>query len=213
MPVRVIRQGHRGVRGRFPSRKAARVLSFESRLERDHFLLLEADPGIRTFEEQPVTIAFTVRGKARRYTPDVRVEYEGGRTELVEVKYAADLASMAHEDRASMAEAHDAARAYAAARGWTFRVATDVDLRGPRLDRAETLRTHARAPADLARWSASLSEVLRQRPGLTLGEAVAAVGEAARPSILHLLWLGALCDDMTGVPSDRTRLWHREERR
>lgn len=193
MPTRTIRAGHRGIRGRFPSRKAGRMVAFESRLERDHLLLLEADPNVKTFEEQPVTIEFEGARGRRRYTPDCRVEYIDGTTELVEVKYAADLDALDAEARADLAEAQDAARRHCARFGWRFRVVTDRDIRTPALVRAETLRMYARAPSTLPTLRPRIEAHLGGREGVTLAELVATVAHPeTRACVLHLVWVGEL---------------------
>jgi len=48
--------------------------AFESSLERDFLLLLDFDPEVVLYEEQPVTINYhDDQGRRRRYTPDVLV--------------------------------------------------------------------------------------------------------------------------------------------
>ena len=66
------------------------AVAYESALERDFVLLtLFDDPAVR-IRSQPITFNFDHEGHHRRYTPDYLVE-GGGRVELVEVKYEADL--------------------------------------------------------------------------------------------------------------------------
>ncbi len=207
MPTRNIRRpGYRGLRGYYPSFKAGRTLAFESRLERDLFLLLDGDPAVVTFEEQPVTIAFQGHLRARRYTPDCRVTYRARPTEIVEVKYAADLDAMTPAERAALDEAHTAAQAWCAERGWRFVLRTDRDIVGPTLDRAHALHAFARLPAAEPTVDAVLAHVA-SHPGVTLAELALALGSpTARHVALHLVWRGRLRDDPFVRFTEATRL-------
>lgn len=217
MPVRNIRRhGYRGLRGYYSSHKTNRTIAFESRLERDLFMTLDADPAVATFEEQPVTIEFQVGAQARRYTPDCRVEYRGGATEIVEVKYAADLATMEPAERARHAAAHDAATRWCEARGWRFLLRTDRDIVGPALARAQALHAFARRPHPRVEL-AVVEAFVASHPGVPLAELTDAFGSAghedavaARHVALHLVWRGRLRDDPFAVPTEATRLYLRE---
>lgn len=71
MPVRKIKKSYRSVTGVMTSRKNGRMVASESTLERDLFILLEFDPGVETFEEQPVRLTYpNDKGKTASYTPD-----------------------------------------------------------------------------------------------------------------------------------------------
>lgn len=66
------------------------AVDYESELERDFVLLtLFDDPAVR-IRSQPITLNFEHEGRHRHYTPDYLVE-GGGRFELIEIKYEADL--------------------------------------------------------------------------------------------------------------------------
>lgn len=212
MPARDIRRpGHRGLRGFYPSHKTGRAVAFESRLERDLFLLLDADPDVVAFDEQPVTIAFELRGEKRRYTPDCHVVRRSQPDELVEVKYAHDLASLDPSARVRMREAHDAAQAWCVARGWRFSLRTDRDIVGAALDRASGLHAFARAPARTTLTPEALTAFVAQHPGVSVAELSRAfLGRSAaevRHLALHLVWRGRLRDVPASVPSPSTRLF------
>lgn len=209
MPTRTIRPGTRGVRGKFPSRKVGRMVAFESALERDHLLLLEVDPMVASYEEQPTTIEYVVEGRKRRYTPDCLVRHVDGSVMLIEVKYAADVAEMSPSRRARAEAAWSAAREYAAARGWDFRVETDVEIRSPKLRRAVALRRFAHAPTGTERWREAVLDAVREKPGITISELVARIDdESADAVVRHLLWLGVLDShgDGDAAVGDNTKL-------
>jgi TnsA endonuclease N terminal len=66
------------------------AIDYESALERDFVLLTLFDDPSARIRSQPVTLNFEHEGRHRRYTPDYLIE-GGGRFELIEIKYEADL--------------------------------------------------------------------------------------------------------------------------
>lgn len=131
MAVRKIPRSYRCVTGRQAVMPGHPSVPFESTLERDYIRLAAFDPGLLRIEGQPVRIP--VESPERRgssYIPDFLVRFNDGRTpELVETKYSEELE--AKTDRLTPKFA--AARNFARDRGWTFRVATEKDIRIPRL--------------------------------------------------------------------------------
>jgi hypothetical protein len=122
------------------------AVEHESALERDFVLLstfLDAGAAIAS---QPVTIEFQDGARLRRYTPDFRVIWSDGRSELVEVKYRADLRVQWARLRPGFA----AARTMAKTNGGRFRIATERGIRGPLLDNARRLLPLRGAPLDPA---------------------------------------------------------------
>ncbi|MBX7222823.1 MAG: TnsA endonuclease N-terminal domain-containing protein [Blastocatellia bacterium] len=113
------------------------MTGFESGLERDFLFLLEFDPAVVSFEEQPVTIFYTgPSGILRRYTPDVLVSYAGNQpSELCEIKYLKDL----KENRGEFCPKFRAAQQYAIKEGWRFRIVTERKIRGIRLNNVKFL--------------------------------------------------------------------------
>jgi TnsA endonuclease N terminal len=129
MPVRRIPPSRRAITGRLAALKAIGPAHYESALERDYLITLEADPTVLAYEIQPVRLGYRdITGQARRYTPDVLVFRQGDVVELVEVKYVADIQALRveHRERWVMA-AH-----YAREQGWHFRLITERHARTPR---------------------------------------------------------------------------------
>ena len=58
MPVRSIPQNSRSLTGKIIDSRRHTAVAFESALERDLYILLDFDPSVAHFEEQPVTIAY-----------------------------------------------------------------------------------------------------------------------------------------------------------
>ncbi len=117
----------------------------ESALERDFVTLTSFLDPTASITAQPVTVSFHDGTNARRYTPDFLVRREPGTSQLVEVKYRADL----RENWKRLRPAFTAARLWAHEHGAVFRIATERGIRGPRLDNAKRLLPLRHAPLDM----------------------------------------------------------------
>ncbi len=191
-PVRQV-SGHGGnVIGRFPSLKMKRMISFESLIECDFLYLLEYEPTVDRFYEQPLTIEYGLEGRTCRYTPDFQVVQRQS-NRLVECKPAALVHT--EDNRRKFA----AALEWCQAQGWEFCLVTDQDLRtGPRLANIKLLTRYARhviRPEIKARVSALLHSASTALTVGNLAQALAPSDPAsALASILHLafhheLWI------------------------
>jgi len=164
MVARVIPKNYRNVTGRLASSKNRCLIGFESTLEKDFYLLLEFDPQVETFEEQPVTITYDdATGMRRRYTPDVLIRYRrdgsGRRPDvLCEIKYHHDL----RENWLEYKPRFTAASRYAQQRGWHFRLVTEQDVRTPQLNHARFLLRYRHQSVD----AQDVRHVLRTLSGL-----------------------------------------------
>ncbi len=86
MPIRKIpKYGAQKNIGKFSSVKTGRVAWYESLLERDYMYLLDFDPHVTFWHEQPLRIRFTHVDKTHRYTPDLEV-HRDSKKQIVEVK-------------------------------------------------------------------------------------------------------------------------------
>jgi hypothetical protein len=130
------------------SRKNERLVASESSLERDFLVLLEFDPTVERYEEQPVRIDYVdAEGRRRTYTPDVLVYYRAdifpARPPLLcEVKYRDELAARWEEFKPKVR----AGRVYARGRGWRFKLVTERKVRTPYLQSAKFLRAYRALP-------------------------------------------------------------------
>lgn len=180
MPVRQIRANHRSLTGHIVSIKDRRPHAFESSLERDLLLRLDFDPGVRSFETQPVQIEYEgERGKTRHYTPDALAHFyssekltgrahfraespsEPGKSpkpRLYEVKYADELRKRADELEPKL----EAARAFAQRQGWDFAVVTEENLRTPYLENVKLLRKLKDTPIENPRMRQAM-DLMRER--------------------------------------------------
>jgi TnsA endonuclease-like protein len=153
MPVRHIPKNRRSVTGFVASGINAKQAAFESTLERDFMLLVEFDPDVLSYEEQPVRIDYlSADGQARHYTPDILATYRQIPNSttlkpplLAEIKYRRDL----FEQWRGLKPKFRAARRYAKERGWSFKIITEVEIRTPYLKNVKFLRQYQRRPINL----------------------------------------------------------------
>ncbi|MBN1955258.1 MAG: TnsA endonuclease N-terminal domain-containing protein [Anaerolineae bacterium] len=121
MAVRKVSNRGGNIVGHFPSLKLGRMVAFESLIERDFIYLLDYDPGVEHFAEQPLTIQYHEANKKRRYTPDFHVIYRG-QPFLCECKPAQFVADPQNQIKFA------AARLCCQKQGWAFAVVTDAQL-------------------------------------------------------------------------------------
>jgi len=152
MPARTVPKNYRSLTGLVPNTRTQSVTAFESSLERDFLLLLDFDPDVEFFEEQPVKIVYhDAKGRRRTYTPDVLVRYRTDRLQarhtkplLWEVKYRDDLRQHWAEYRPKFR----AAQRYARQQGWRFRLVTERRVRTPYLENVKFLRPYRTLPVN-----------------------------------------------------------------
>lgn len=214
-PVRKIGPTRRSVSGTVVLRNG-RTVVHESTLERDFVLRKDFFLHVLDIVPQPVEIPFTA-GNGRRYgyTPDFLVRYRAGdappelgpRPELVEVKPATEW--RAHWRRWSAK--WKAARRYAAAQGWRFRIHDESRIRDQALANIRWLERYRRM--DTRAWDAerivahlaavgqaTFAELLDEHfGGIYRGEGVA--------YLWHLLATRRLDCDISLPLGNETELW------
>lgn len=212
MPVRSIPKNYRNVTGVAAHSKAVGKVMFESTLERDFLSLLEFDREVESFEVQPVRLNWQDgRGRVRSYTPDVLVCYRNGsrRPVLWEVKYRDDLRANWQEYRSKFR----AAVRYARDRGWRFRLATEREIRGVRLDNARFLLPVLRRGCPDAGDVSSVLDGLRvsgsSTPALLLASLSPDTTERARllPVLWYLVATGRVETDLGEKLTMANRIW------
>jgi len=190
-PVRsVVSRSRTRPTGKYPSWKMNRMLEWESNSELLAFRLLDCDPKIRRFVEQPCEIVYIIGGETRRHYPDIYVEYQFEK-QLWEVK-----------DDSSASEADLVARTKLLteglkAHGFTYRLVLASELRKqPRLQNANILLSHGRG---------SIEEIGRERVRLIIqragslswgGACAGEYGQNGRQILCRLILEGVLTTDM-----------------
>lgn len=168
MPVRKIPKNYRFLTGVFGGTKNVGKASFESPLERDLQILLEFDTDVLEYEAQPVRIPRTDgKGKARFFTPDVRIVYRPdavspwrGKTLIVEVKCREDLT----EGKNFIFEKMKAGIAWCRQNGAIFKVFSESRIRSPLLDNARFLLPFRRITPDVEDEEYLLDTLRRNGP-------------------------------------------------
>lgn len=167
----------------------------ESALERDFVVLSSFLDAGAVITAQPITITFQVGAVIRRYTPDYSVAWSDGKHEIVEVKYLTDL--QANQER--FKERFAAMEDWAGARGASFRIATEREIRSCALENAKRLLPLRTAPFD-PDIAQSVISAVRRLVAPTIADVIAAIA-ADRPSALATLWCllarGALYVDLS----------------
>ena len=90
---RKIKKNYRSITGHFPSIKNNTSIGFESKLEKAHFLSLEFDTEVISYQEQP-QIEIFFNGKNQIYSADCyikRVQNSSKKNSIVEVKYTNEI--------------------------------------------------------------------------------------------------------------------------
>ncbi len=172
--------------GKYPSWKAGRMLQWESPHELNAFRILDADPDVRTFREQPCVIRYTLAGESRIHYPDVLVE-SGSRLELWEIKPAVDASKTDVAERTRVL-AEDLPRLE-----YAYRLQAAEDLaREPRLSNALALLKFGRAPVP-ALTRERLRRMTKASSGIPWGAVVSgSLGPAIRAAVCRLALEGVL---------------------
>lgn len=179
MPVRKVANHGHNIIGRFPSLKLGRMVDFESLIERDYIYLLDFDPAVASFTEQPLTIGYEHEGQSLHYTPDFHV-VKNDQNWLVECK-PQQLVKTAKNQRKFAA-----GQAWCEARGWQFEVVTDEQLRrGYRLSNVRFLTQFARYPISPVVKNCIQSCLGTAVSPLTMAELMVRVNPAC-PQVLHI---------------------------
>ncbi len=207
MPVRRIRGNPRSVTGAVTGADG-NFIDFESLLERDYLVLTRFwHPGAK-IEEQPVKIPYvTERGRASHYTPDFLVDFETGRSELVEVKPAEVLIEEKEKFRARFA----AAAEFASDKGWVFVIKSEIDIKLPALPNAHFL-LHYRTLKPKLDLCARLLRAAENGPQ-PVGDLIAATIRdpserySAIPQVWHLLSTGILEADLNAPLNQSSLVW------
>jgi hypothetical protein len=176
------------------------MVHFESTLERDAILLLEYNPLIVSYQEQPsVEIYYDARHKARKYIPDFDAQLVGGGTLTIEVKSASQLL------RRKVKVKLEAIALRFKETGRVFRVLHESDIRRqPRFDNLQLLHdaTKSRSQQDDVH---ALSAAFEGSSLRSFGELSAALGGDA--PVLRQIASGHLRTDLDRSLQASTPVW------
>ncbi len=177
--------------GKFPSWKMSRMLQWESVPELNAMRLLDADPFVRFFAEQPLTLRYRLNGESRIHYPDLLVERDNDPKELWEIKSARDAA------RDEVAARTALLCADLPAYGYAYRVVYAEEVcRQPRLSNALEILKWGRGPITAVERE-RIRAILNRLPAVTWGAAVSGtLGRNGRHSLCRLVLEGMLAFDV-----------------
>ena len=185
---------------KIPSRKLNRIVAVHSFLARDYVLLLEYDPQISLYREQPCKVRFRHNGKVRVCAPDFLVVDRAGTLRLIRLKpksWAID------EDDAILLHAiSNICREH----GFEFTIIPEAEIRRqPRLHNLGLLRRYSRTELGM-RHRLLCRDFFRLTPAPTLGALIESLRDhdiACPEAVAHaLIWHGVMSTDLER-PLDR----------
>ena len=157
-PVRKIPHRTRGVRGYFYSLKNDRRVDYESLNEQCLMKILETDPSVVSYCEQPLKLEFRWNNRTYPYTPDLLSVDIHSRTKLYKVKPKKAI----EQDDGKLLAKFEAARSYCSDRGWEFEVVTDSVRSSKEFHRADFLWPHLMNPSIDLNRAEELLQIVRQ---------------------------------------------------
>jgi hypothetical protein len=175
--------------GKYPSWKMKRMIEYESVHELNAFRLLDCDPRVTAFREQPCKIAYLQGEETRIHFPDVLVQVRGGR-EMWEVKTRSEAVRQEISDRTLLLTEH------LPHWGYIYRVVLADDLANqPRLANATTLLQYGHRPVG-SRKREEMRMLLEAHGSLSYVAARdGAYGKTGREATCRLILEGALTFD------------------
>jgi hypothetical protein len=193
--------------GKYPSWKMGRMLEWESHNELNAFRLLDADPDTGAFQEQPLTIRYTLHDDVHIHFPDVLVD-RACRRELWEIKpraYASDPKFLARTRLLENA---------LPALGYSYRLVLAEDLaRQPRLSNVLQLLKYGREDVDQATRE-HVRQILLSVPSISWASAVNGdLGRLGRAVLCRLVLEGVLSYDAEQPLAPTTRFSSRAHQR
>jgi hypothetical protein len=191
--------------GKYPSWKMARMMHWESSNELNAFRLLDCDPNVTSYFEQPCRIAYVIDEVEKIHFPDILIMTTEGK-QLWEVK-----------TRSNAFEPEILERAAVLSRGlpkwgYEYRTVLAEDLaRQPRLGNATLLLSLGKRAASNCEWE-GIRQTMADRESLVWSEACSGdYGPRGREILCSLVLRGALTIDMN-VPISRTTKFIARER-
>jgi hypothetical protein len=193
MSVRKItNKGGKKVIGKFPSLKMGRLVCWESQIERDYIYLLEFDPAVISYAEQPLRISYHLDGKERYYTPDFLVK-RADKSIIVEVKPEEDAQEEVNQRLFHIASA------ICGRDNYEFVLITDTMIRvQPRLDNIKLLTRYQRIPINDPHYQIVCCELFSKLSEVSLREVMQfyASRSLGKQVVFSLLYWGVLAVDL-----------------
>ena len=200
MPVRDPLKNPGGYGYAVPSKKKGEMVEMvncESGIERDYAHLLNYDPQVMSYEEQPCKIAYFFELKERFYIPDFAVYWRDQTPSLVECKPVSKI-----NDPENL-QKWTAARLWFERHHYTFMLVTDAALRqcGCLLSNIKLLAGHGHQRIMPQAKDYLLRTIQAESRALSVAELVERSPQlkpnVVRSCVWHLLYTRELCADLT----------------
>ena len=184
--------------GKFPSWKMGRMIHWESINELNAFRLLDCDPNVTSYSEQPCKIVYVLNGVEKVHYPDILVTTTGGR-QLWEVKLRSDAS-----EPEVLARATFLSRALPRW-GYEYRTVFGEELaKQPRLNNANLLLSLGKRAVSDCEWE-DVRRTVTERGALVWSEAISGnYGAKGREILSSLVLRGVLTIDINSPISPAT---------
>ncbi len=210
-PVRRVAGGRGNIHGRYPSRKMGRTIQFESHTELGAIYVMEHDPNVLEYWDQPTRLKLHYLGPSGRrvtnwHPPDFLVLRQEGAS-FEEWKREEELASLVtkHSSRyqrhPSLGYRSAPAEAAAEALGLLYRVRSSRELSAVFIQNLMFLEDYWVTPLVVDEFHRHLlQERVAAQPGILLAEILEAKGEITADMVYALIASEALYVDLTAFP-------------
>jgi hypothetical protein len=206
---KVVTRSRARATGKFPSRKMNRMLQWESINELNAFRLLEVNPEVEYFQEQPCEIHYIMNEEPCVHYPDILVKTQRHK-EFWEIKPAFEAKQPTTAARTKLLSAA------LPDHGYQYRVVLGEDLaRKPRLYNMKALLAYGRGDVP-SLLREKVRQIFAQIPEMTIQQLLVATdGEISRKHIYRLIVDGDLWCDIENQLSNTSvlkRIANREQK-
>lgn len=203
MRARKIPIGMLTLTGYFYSFKNKGHVEYESLLERDFYLSLEFNDNVLSYKAQAVKVPKRIDGKTRTLYPDCLIAHtrqSGIRPLLVEVKHTKDINDPNKAEHIQLKIS--ILKEFAEKKRWDFKLVTEQDVRGPRLENYRFLYKYTEPPSVFPKYGKIIRDWLIKSGPLSVTKLMEGIfidkteRASALPCMWHLVRKGQLTTDL-----------------
>lgn len=195
---KVVKRSNARNTGKYPSWKMQRMMQWESVHEGNAMRILDANPNVISFHEQPCEILYRMNGEHRRHYPDFMV-VENHRREFWEVKTEIDA------NVVEVAERTQFLQKFLPAYGYNYLVVfAEAMAKQPRLDNVKRLNKLGRHPVSIIEQE-QIRRIFNSNPVMSWGAFEQQAPQTLR-NISRLILQGNLSIDLNQPISSATSI-------
>lgn len=184
----IVKRSNNHPSGKYPCLKAARMLQWKTRRVLCLMRLLDCDPSVSLFYEQPCEIEYSFRGVAHLHRPDLFVEVDTRKElwDVIPTRMALELAPRTAVLASKLAGL-----------GYRYQAVPESEVaKQPRLNNVQLLLQFGRRPPSILERE-TVRRILRRDGYVTWGDAYQEkYGPNGRETLCHLVLKGALAFDL-----------------